>query len=126
MGEALRQCRIHSILAHIAPHPEIIRIRALILRQLTPLEFILMRSIPRPQNNLTTAAHSLRIRTHHADGAHILQHILRGNRLGANPRLRKRHVLGDILRQVMTHHQHVEVLVERVLGKRTRGIRRSR
>ena len=41
---------------------------------------------------------------------------------GANARLRKGHVLRDLGIEVMTHHEHVEMLIDRVHREGTRGI----
>ena len=56
----------------------------------------------------------------------VVQHVFGGNGLAANAALGKRHVLGNVLVEVMAHHQHVQMLVERVHRKRTRRVRGAR
>ena len=126
MCHPLRHGGINRILTHIPLDAEIIRIGALILRQRASLHFILMRSIPRPEHDLAAATHGLRVRRHHADGAEIVQHVLGGDSLSADARLGERDVLRDVARQVVAHHEHVEVLIERVARKGPRRVRRAR
>ena len=44
--------------------------------------------------SLPRRGHSLRVRRHHAEGTHIVQHILGRNRFRSNTRLGKRYVFG--------------------------------
>jgi hypothetical protein len=55
-----------------------------------------------------------------------VQHVLGGDRLAADPRLGERDVLGHPRVEVVAHHRHVEVLVERVDGVRVGRVRRRR
>ena len=123
MAHPLRDGRVDGVLADVALHPEIIRVRALVLLQRASLHLVLVRRVPRPQNDLATAAHGLRVRGHHADGAEVVQHVLGGDGLGADSRFRKSDVLGDVAREVVADHEHVEVLVQRVERVRPRRVR---
>ena len=53
-----------------------------------------------------------------------MQDVLGGDGFAADARLGKGHVFGNGRVQVVAHHQHVQVLVERVDGERARRIRR--
>lgn len=48
MSKALRDGRVDGILAHIAFHTCVVSSCALVLRQPTPLDLILMRRVPSP------------------------------------------------------------------------------
>jgi hypothetical protein len=69
--------------------------------------------------------HALAVGAEHRDGADIVQHVFRGDRLRADAAFGKRHVFGNRRVQVMTHHRHVEVFVEGVhrvgIGRIGRG-----
>jgi hypothetical protein len=60
------------------------------------------------------------------DRAEIVQDVFGGDRLAPDAALGEGHVLGDAGVEVMAHHQHVEVLVQRVDGERPRRIGRRR
>ncbi len=97
--------------------------RSLSLRLLSPaswaeLHLHLVGGLPGADDGLADPAHRLRVRAHHADDAAIMEHVLGTDRLGADAALGECHVLGDVPRQVMADHQHVEVLVDRVDGER--------
>lgn len=55
-----------------------------------------------------------------------MEYILGGDGLCANSALGKGYVLGDVLGQMVAHHEHVEVLVERVTRERPCWVRRRR
>lgn len=111
VSETLGKRWVNGILAHIPLYPIVIRTGALILLQEAPLHLVLMRSVPRPQDDLATATHGLRIGTHHADGTKIVENVLGSNGLSADATLREGDVLGDVLGQMVANHQHVEVFV---------------
>jgi hypothetical protein len=88
--------------------------------------FILSAVLPRARDDFADAAHRLRITAHHSNRAEIVENVLRRNRLAADAALRERDVLRQIRIEVMTHHQHVEMLVDgvdRVRPRRVRGTR---
>ncbi len=86
------------------------------------LLFHFVRRLPGAGDDFADAAHGLRIGTHHADGAEVVQNILGGDGLAANPAFGKRHVLRQIRVEMMADHQHVEMLVNRVDRVRAGGI----
>src|SRR5690242_14526866 len=122
MTHALGDSRIDGVLADVSLHSEVIRTCAFILFEVAALHLVLVRRVPCSQNDLTAATHGLRIRRHHRDGAKIVKHVFCSNRLGTNTRLGKCYIFWDILRQVMTYHQHVQMLVQGVAGVRSRRI----
>ena len=81
-----------------------------------------MRRLPGAHDDLADAPHGLAVRRHHAERAEVVQDILGGDRLPADARLGEGHVLGDRRIQVMAHHEHVEVLVQRIDRVRARRI----
>lgn len=123
MRHALRARRVDGVLTHIPLNAEVVRARALVLGEGAAPDLILVRGMPRAQHDLATPPHGLRVGGHHANRAAIMQHVLRRDRLRANPRLGEGHVLGDVARQVVADHEHVEVLVERVARVGARGVR---
>jgi hypothetical protein len=53
-----------------------------------------------------------------------VEDVLCGNRFLADAAFRECQILGDRWVEVMTHHQHVEMLVDGVAGERPRRIGR--
>ena len=104
MSHSLRYRRVNSILANIPLHPKVIRIRALVFLECTALHFILMRGIPRTQNDFAAAAHGLRVRRHHGYSAEVVQDVFRGDGLGADARFGEGDVFGDVAREVVAYH----------------------
>ena len=96
VAEALCNGRVDRILAHIALHPKVIRASPLVFRQIPPLDLVLVRRVPRPENYLPAAAHGLRVGRHHADCPFVVEDVFGRNRLGPDARLGKRHVLGYV------------------------------
>ena len=75
------------------------------------------------------AAHALAVGAEHGDRADVVQHVLRGNGLGADAAFGERHVFGNSGVEVVAHHRHVEMLVESVhrvgigrIGRRRQAI----
>jgi len=66
------------------PHPGVV-VRNRIVRQRSPLLLHLVGGLPRAADHFADPSHRLRVRRHHADGAEVVQHVLGGNRLGADP-----------------------------------------
>ena len=86
--------------------------------QVPSLHFHLVGGLPRPRNYFTDAPHGLRVRRHDADGAHVVKDVFGRNGFSANARFGKRNVLGDTGAQVMTDHEHIEVFIDGIHGKR--------
>lgn len=126
VAHALRDGRVDRVLADVPLGPEVISARPRVLGQGTALDLVLVRRVPRPEDDLAAAAHGLRVGAHHGDGAEVVQHVLGRDGLGPDPRLGEGHVLGDVAAQVVAHHEHVEVLVQRVARVGPRRVRRAR
>mmetsp|Transcript_24303 Transcript_24303/g.37461 ORF Transcript_24303/g.37461 Transcript_24303/m.37461 type:complete len:405 (+) Transcript_24303:486-1700(+) len=114
---------VHETERTIHPHSKLPR---LILLQLTTLHLHLMRRLPRTRNHLTHATHRLRIARNNGDRPHIVQNILGSNRLPTNARLRKGHILLKRLIQMMTHHEHIQMLIDGIGSIRPRRIGTAR
>mmetsp|Transcript_16530 Transcript_16530/g.24402 ORF Transcript_16530/g.24402 Transcript_16530/m.24402 type:complete len:321 (-) Transcript_16530:353-1315(-) len=114
---------VHETERTIHPHSEL---PCLIFLQLTTLYLHLMRSLPCTRNHLTHATHRLRIARNNGDRTHIVQNILGSNRLPTNARLGKGHILLKRLIQMMTHHKHIQMLIDGIGSVRPRWIRTAR
>ena len=80
--------------------------------------------LPGADDDLADPPHRLAVRRHHAERAEIVQDVLGGDRFAADAALGKGDVLGDARIEVMAHHQHVEMFVDRVDRERPCRIRR--
>lgn len=116
MANTLRQRRINRILADIPLNPMVVRRCILVFRKLATLQLILMRRVPRTDNHLTAATHSLGIRGHHTDGSGVVEHVFGGDGFRADTAVGEGDVFGDVLGQVVAGHYHVEVFVDCVAG----------
>lgn len=123
---ALGAGRVDRVLADVPLDAEVVGAGALVLGQGPALDLVLVGRVPGAQDDLAAAAHGLGVAGHHADGAEVVQDVLGGDGLGADARLGEGHVLGDVARQVVADHEHVEVLVERVARVRPRRVRAAR
>ena len=84
VAHPLRHRRIDCVFADIALDAEIVGARPFVLLQGATLQFILMRRIPRAEDHFAAAAHGLRVRGHHADGAEVVEDVFGGDGLGAD------------------------------------------
>ena len=125
MRHAVCDCGIDGELRDVAAHAYIVATR-FFSGQCPALAFHFVRRLPGARDDFADAAHGLRIRGHHADRAQIVKNIFGGNRLGADARFREGDVLRNRRAQVMAHHEHVQMLVERIDRERHRGIRGRR
>lgn len=119
MPHALRNRRIDRVLANVPLHPEVVGIRALVFLERTTLHFVLVRRVPSTKDDFAAAAHGLRIGRHHGNGAKVVEDVFGSNRLSTDARFRKGNVFGDVTREVVAHHQHVEMFVQCVFGVRS-------
>jgi hypothetical protein len=94
--------------------------------ELAALHLHLVRGLPGADDHFADPAHRLRVRRKHREGAQVVENVLGGDRLAPDPRFGKRDVFGNRRVEVMAHHQHVEVLVDRVDGVRARRVGRRR
>ena len=90
--------------------------------QFAALLLHLVRGLPAAHDDLAHAAHGLRVRREHADRTQVVQDVLSGDGFFADATLSKRQVFGDGGVQVVAHHQHVHVFVQRVDGVRACGV----
>ena len=97
-----------------------------LLRERAALHLHLVRGLPGARDDLADAAHRLRVRADHRERADVVQDVLGGNRFLADAALGKRDVFRDAGVEVMAHHQHVQMLVERVDGVGPRRVGRRR
>ena len=70
--------------------------------------------LPGPHDHLTDPTHRLGVGRRDRDRPQVVQDVLGGDRGRPDPGLGERQILGHARAQVMTHHQHVEVLGHRV------------
>jgi hypothetical protein len=82
---------------------------------------MLVKQINLPQQQQHKQQHPISPKTYD-----IVQNVFGGNRFGADARFGKGHVFWYARVQMVTHHEHVEMLVERVNGKRPGRIGRAR
>lgn len=122
MAHPLRNRRVHGVLCNVPLDPKVICARPLIFLQRPALHLILACCLPRAQHHLADTPHRLRVAGHHRYRTQIVEHIFCGDSFGPDTRLGEGHVFGDILRQVVAHHQHVEMLVKGIAGEWSSGI----
>ena len=123
--DAVRDRGVDRVLRHVAPNPQVV-VRALLAGERSALLTHLVRGLPRARHDFADAPHRLAVTRDHADSAKVVQDVFRRDGFVADAALGKRDVLRNVLVEMVADHQHVEVLVERVDGKRARGIRRAR
>ena len=106
--------RVDSVFGDVTLYTKIVIAVSLVLRQRPPFSFHLAGRLPGTGNHLAHPSHSLGVGAHHAENAHILENVLRGNGLRADPGIGKGHILRNPFVQMMADHQHVQVLVQGV------------
>mmetsp|Transcript_32922 Transcript_32922/g.86977 ORF Transcript_32922/g.86977 Transcript_32922/m.86977 type:complete len:576 (+) Transcript_32922:30-1757(+) len=126
VGHAVGERRVDGVLGNVPLDAGVVVALPGVLRQRPALKLHLCRGLPRARDHLADATHGLGVRGDDGDGAHVVQDVLRRDRLAPDARLREGHVLRDVLVQVVAHHQHVQVLVDGVDRERPRGIRGRR
>src|SRR5262245_42433934 len=110
---ALGDGRVDGVLGDVALDAEIVVARGILL-EAAPLQLHLVRRLPGADDDLANAPHGLTVRGEHRERAQIVQDVLRGDGFAPDSALCEGDVLGDVGVQVMTHHQHVEMLFQRV------------
>ena len=120
----LRDRGVDGVFRDVALHPRIV-VALGIAEQRTTLRLHLVRSLPGANDHLADAAHRLTVRRHHRQRAEIVQYVLGRDRLSADAAFGECHVLRDRRIEVMAHHQHIEMLIERVRRVGTRRIGRT-
>ena len=115
LAHAMRDGRIDGVFGDIALHPEIIVVAGF-LHQLAALLFHLVGGLPGADQHFANAAHGLTVRGDDRERAHVVQNIFGGDGFLADAAFSEGHVFGDRGRQVVAHHQHVEMLGDGVFG----------
>ena len=118
--------RVDRVLRDVALDALVVVPGAGVLGQRAALGLHVRGHLPGPGDRLADPAHALGVRADHRDRAEVVEHVLGGDRLAADPRLGERDVLGHAGVQVVADHDHVEVLVERVQRVGVRRVRRGR
>jgi hypothetical protein len=85
-----------------------------------------VRGLPGADDDLTDPSHRLRVAADHRDGTEVVQQVFGGDRRRADAAFGEREILWDAGIEVVTHHQHVEMLVEGVDRVRSRRVGRTR
>ena len=86
------------------------------------LDFHLVGGLEGAGDHLAHPAHGLGVAGDDREGAQVVEDVFGGNRFAADPRFGEGHILRDAWIQVVAHHQHVEVLLERVAGVGAGGV----
>ena len=105
---------VSIVVAHQTVRPKGGQFAALLLH--------LVCGLPAAHDDLTHAAHGLRVRGEHADRAQVVQDVFGSDGFFADAALGKCQILGDGRIQVVADHQHVHVFVQRVDGVGPSGV----
>jgi hypothetical protein len=89
---------------------------ALRVGEVAALLLHLVGGLPGAQDHFTDAAHGLAVAAHHADGAHVVQHVLGGNGFFADAAFGRPGLPAMLASRWWHTIQHVDMLVERVDG----------
>ena len=84
------------------------------------------RELPALGDVLGQPAHPLRVGAEDRDGAHVVQEVLGGHRLGAHARLAESDVLGRVVVELVRDHRHRHALLHPVGGVGVGGVGRRR
>ena len=87
---------------------------AFILRKGSTLPFHLAGGLPGAGDDFSHTSHSLRVRAHHAEDAHVMENIFCGNGFRTDPGICKSYVFWDPLIQMVANHQHVQMLIQSI------------
>ncbi len=125
--DTVRDGGVDRVLGDVALDAEVVVPAARVVRvagQLAALRLHLVRGLPGAQDHLADAAHGLRVAREHRERAQVVQDVFGGDGFSADAALGEGDVLGDGGVQMVAHHQHIEVLVQRVDGERPRRVGR--
>ena len=109
-------CRVDRVLGDVATNSHIVIVLRITLKRSSLLLHLVCR-LPRSRDDLPDSSHRLRIRTHHTENAHVVKHILRRDRLRSNTGICKCNILRNVFIEMVANHQHIEMLIERILRK---------
>ena len=120
--DAICNGRIDRVLGDVTKSPKVVGGRMVGVFQFTKLLLHFIGSLPSATEHLPHPAHGLTVTGHDRKGPEIVQDIFGGNGLGTNAGFRECNVLGNFGVQMMTHHEHIEMLVDGIDGERTSRI----
>jgi len=123
--DAMGQGRVDRHLGDVALQAMVV-VAAGVLRQCTPLHFHLVGGLEGAGDHFSHTTHGLGVAGDDREGAEVVKDVFSGDRLAADPRFGEGHILGNLGVEVVAHHQHVEVLLERVAGVGPGGIGAAR
>ena len=112
VGDALRDGRVDGVFGDVAFGAGVVGFA--VAGQGAALGLHLVGGLPGADDHLADAAHGLAVAADHADGAEVMQDVLRGDGLAADAAFGEGDVLGDVRVQVVADHEHIEMFVERV------------
>src|SRR5580700_3769112 len=116
---------IDRVFRDIAPGPEIVVV-AYLLCQPAELFPHFIGGLPCTKNHFAYASHGLTIRRNNRECAQIMQNILRCYSLLADSTFSEGNILGNASVEVMSDHNHIESLFERIRRVRPRRTCRRR
>ena len=130
-GDAVRDGRADGVFGDIAFGTRVV-VADRVAVERAKLRLHLVRCLPGADDHLADAAHGLRVGADHAQAAAVMQDILGRDRFRANPAFGEGHVFRNGARQVVTDHEHVEMLVDgidregpRRVGARGQDVRQA-
>ncbi|MPL94808.1 hypothetical protein SDC9_40966 [bioreactor metagenome] len=124
-GDAMGDRRVDRVFRDVAADAEVV-VGAGFLGQPPALLLHLVGGLPAADDDLAHTPHRLTVRADDRHRADVVQDILGGDRLLADPAFGEGHILGHLVVEVVAHHQHVEVFLDRVLGVGPRRVGRGR
>ena len=83
-------------------------------------------SLPSSADHFSDSSHGLRVRSDQAKCTEVVKDILCCNGFSANARFGERNIFGNLRVQMMTDHQHIQVLVDGINGEGACGVSRRR
>jgi hypothetical protein len=110
----VRNGGVDGVLGHVALDARVVVAGGVAL-QAAALHLHLVRGLPGAQDDFAHAAHGLAVAAHHADGAQVVQDVFGGDGLLADAAFGKGQVFGNAGIEVVAHHEHVHMLVQRVV-----------
>mmetsp|Transcript_23960 Transcript_23960/g.43736 ORF Transcript_23960/g.43736 Transcript_23960/m.43736 type:complete len:526 (-) Transcript_23960:708-2285(-) len=121
MADSVGDGGVDGVFRDIATHAHIV-VCAGFLRKTATLFLHLISGLPGAYEDFAHPAHGLTVRCDDRKGAHVVQDIFGGDGLATDTAFGERHVLGDRFVEVVTDHEHIEMLFERVHRKGARWV----
>lgn len=114
VAHSLRDGWVDGVFTDVPLHSEVVNLGAFVFLEEAALHFVLVRGVPGAEDDFAAAAHGLRVRRHHADGAEIVENVFGCDGFGADAGFGEGDIFGDVATEMVADHQHVEVLVQSV------------